>query len=964
MAKKERLNAKDKAAAKLAKKAKWQELDNQKEMQKRIEEERIKLETEAKKAESEFKEFYKNSNFSKEKEIKKSSAKAAGLKSAFTLSDNEVLITSFGRGNEAVIEKKISATGEISSLSQEAAFELKKAEQKNVLSVIGRTVGTVDNPQSKPQKTANDNIVRTKAALEKQYFGQTFDDNIHIQLIQSILDIKKILAVHTNNIVYALNNISRDKFANNDPIGIGIFDLGRSFADFKSNPKHYDIFKKFIALDNLSYFGDAFYRKPNKKEQQKYENKKVIPKKVKRSEWEIYDILCLVNELRQVCVHNTEFGNLLSRYRPSNIYNFASELPQDAKDVLDRLYSAKLSELNSFEKNASKNNFSIIFDLLNAKNNQDKKQIAQDYYNFAIRKNYKNIGFSIKTLREAIISACCQQITDETLDSVRSKLYGIFDFIILDYYNNNLNQQTVLISQLRSANKNEAKAKIYYDEAKQLYSVLENKISTLISYCKRINSEKNEKFPLSEGDKLLVKSTIEEITLDANVSYFSKFIYLLTLFLDGKEINDLLTTLINKFDNIASFETVLSEQIGEVKFVEEFSFFNSNNFLNKDGKSVVVKELAEINSFARMGEIEVFKKTAYKEAAYLLGTSLSDEEIEEYIDSNFIDKKKLPKIRNNKGKFIPDAGKRNFLINNVLKSRRFNYLVRYADPFKIRACIENETIVRFVIKNMDVSIIDRYFKVCCTSSASNREEKVNALVDLLCNKMSIDFATDVNQKAREKDENKQSKRAVVSLYLNILYQVAKNMVYINSRYVMAFHSLERDLCLHNLDSDNYIALTEKAIEEKWLNKHARNYLNVNINNCDYWAINVFRDKVAHLNAIRKIDKNIKGVSRIESYFELYHYIMQHEIVSTYRHKEKSAATASADSGVAQEFNSITDKTKKYVSLIEGNSWYVKDFVKALCVPFGYNLSRYKNLSIDILFDRNETREHKHVKIED
>ena len=910
-----------------------------------------------------FGEFYKNSNFSKEKDIKKSSAKAAGLKSAFTLSDDEVLITSFGRGNDAIIEKKISAAGEISSLSEEAAFELKKTEQKNVLSIIGRTVGTVDNPQSKPKKTTNDNIVRTKAALEKQYFGQTFDDNIHIQLIQSILDIKKILAVHTNNIVYALNNISRDKFANNDPIGIGIFDLGRSFVDFKSNPKHYDIFKKFIALDNLSYFGDAFYRKPNKKEQQKYENKKDIPKKVKRSEWEIYDILCLVNELRQVCVHNTEFGSASSGYRPSNIYNFASELTQEAKDVLDRLYTAKLRELNSFEKNASKNNFSIIFDLLNANSVEDKKQIAQDYYNFAIRKNYKNIGFSIKTLREAMISACCEQIMDDSFNSARSKLYGILDFIIWDYYNKNLNQQTVLISQLRSANKNEVKAKIYYDEAKQIYSALENKISTLISYCERIVKNR-EKFPLSEDDKLLVKSAIEEITLDTNVSYFSKFIYLLTLFLDGKEINDLLTTLINKFDNIASFETVLSEQIGEVNFVEEFSFFNSNNFLNKDGKSVVVKELTEINSFARMGEIEVFRKTAYKEAAYLLGTSLSDEEIEEYIDSNFIDKKKLPKIRNNKGKFIADAGKRNFLINNVLKSRRFNYLVRYADPFKIRACIENETIVRFVIKNMDDSIIDRYFKVCCNGYTSSRDEKINALVDLLCNKMSIEFATDVNQKAGEKDRNKQAKRSIVSLYLNILYQVAKNMVYINSRYAMAFHSLERDLCLHGLDSENYIALTQKAIEEKWLNKHATNYLSVNINNCDYWAINVFRDKVAHLNAIRKIDENIKGVSRIESYFELYHYIMQHEIVSTYRHKEKSAATASADSGVAQEFNSITDKTKKYISLIEGNSWYVKDFVKALCVPFGYNLSRYKNLSIDILFDRNETREHKHVKIED
>ncbi len=914
---------------------------------------------EDKKTNLNFEGFYKNSKFSQEKEIKKSSAKAAGLKSAFTLSDNEVLVTSFGRGNEAIIEKKISATGEISSLSQEPAFELKGTEQKNVLSVIGRTVGTVDNPQSKPKKIIADNIVHTKAALEKQYFGQIFDDNIHIQLIQCILDIKKILAVHTNNIVYALNNISRDKFANNDPIGVGMFDLGRSFVEFRSNQKHYDVFKKFVALDNLSYFGDAFYRKPNKKEQQKYANKKDISKKVRRSEWEIYDILCLVNELRQVCVHNTEFGNISSGYRPSNIYNFASELSQETKDVLDRLYAAKLCELNSFDENASKNNFSIIFNLLNAKSNKDKRQIAQDYYNFAIRKSYKNIGFSIKTLREAIILDCCKQIADETFNSVRSKLYGILDFIIYNYYENDLNAQTELIAKLRSSNKNENKARIYYDEAVQIYGQIENKVNLLISYCKRIIKDR-EKFPLSDEDKMLVKGAIDEISLSSDVSYFSKFIYLLTIFLDGKEINDLLTTLINKFDNIASFEAILKKQKGEVKFARQFEFFDSCNFLNSNDKSVIVAELTEINSFARMGEIEVFKKSAYKEAAYLLGTKLSDEEVDEYVECNFIDKDKLPKIRNGKGKRVPDAGKRNFLINNVLKSRRFNYLVRYADPYKIRKCIENEAIVRFVLKNMDDNIIERYFKSCCTCDALNREEKVNALVDLLCNKMSIDFATDVNQKAGVKDRNKQAKRTIVSLYLNILYQVAKNMVYINSRYVMAFHSLERDLCLHGLDSENYIALTQKALEEKWLDKHARNHLTVNLNNCDNWAINTFRNKTVHLNAIRKIDENIRGVSRIESYFELYHYIMQHEIVSTYRYKEKRATI---DSKAAEEFVAIKDNTKKYISLVEGNNWYVKDFVKTLCVPFGYNLSRYKNLSIDILFDRNEKREHKKVKIE-
>lgn len=36
-----------------------------------------------------------------------------------------------------------------------------------------------------------------------------------------------------------------------------------------------------------------------------------------------------------------------------------------------------------------------------------------------------------------------------------------------------------------------------------------------------------------------------------------------------------------------------------------------------------------------------------------------------------------------------------------------------------------------------------------------------------------------------------------------------------------------------------------------------------------------------------------------------------------------------------------------------NHGYTKDFVKALNSPFGYNIPRFKNLSIEQLFDRNE-----------
>ena len=48
----------------------------------------------------------KNTKNKEDKKIK-SLAKALGVKSAFSLGDDKILITSFGKGNDAIIEKAI-----------------------------------------------------------------------------------------------------------------------------------------------------------------------------------------------------------------------------------------------------------------------------------------------------------------------------------------------------------------------------------------------------------------------------------------------------------------------------------------------------------------------------------------------------------------------------------------------------------------------------------------------------------------------------------------------------------------------------------------------------------------------------------------------------------------------------------------------------------------------------------------
>ena len=66
----------------------------------------------------------------------------------------------------------------------------------------------------------------------------------------------------------------------------------------------------------------------------------------------------------------------------------------------------------------------------------------------------------------------------------------------------------------------------------------------------------------------------------------------------------------------------------------------------------------------------------------------------------------------------------------------------------------------------------------------------------------------------------------------------------------------------------------------------------------------------------------------------------------------------------------TDETAKYFPekvdpYYEGlTKWhtYVKDMVKALNSPFGYNVPRFKALTIDDLFDRNEQEKKKSEKL--
>lgn len=194
--------------------------------------------------------------------------------------------------------------------------------------------------------------------------------------------------------------------------------------------------------------------------------------------------------------------------------------------------------------------------------------------------------------------------------------------------------------------------------------------------------------------------------------------------------------------------------------------------------------------------------------------------------------------------------------------------------------------------------------------------------------------------------------------------VLEHLVYINARYVMAFHCWERDCYLYGSEftpdaaqkseadiqkwtfnhvikgknrSPDYRKLTQYFIAQNYLKKRPRTYLTEDCAHVDDGIIHLYRNQVAHLAAVRDAHECAGDIGNLTSYFQLYHYIMQRAL------QKKIFA------------DRVPETVAGYFTHLDKCHTYSKDFTKALNTPFGYNLARFKNLSVDELFDRNRSK---------
>lgn len=869
-------------------------------------------------------------------EKKKSSVKAAGMKSIL-VSENKMYITSFGKGNSAVLEYEVDNNDynktQLSS-KDNSNIELGNVNEVNITfsSRRGFESGVEINTSNPTHRSGESSPVRgdmlgLKSELEKRFFGKTFDDNIHIQLIYNILDIEKILAVYVTNIVYALNNMlgEDDDESHDDFMG---YLSAKNTYDVFTDPDESDLSKniKGNIKKSLSKFNDLLKTKRLGYfglEEPKTKDTNALEAYKKR----VYHMLAIVGQIRQSVFHDK------SSKLDEDLYSFIDIIDSEYRETLDYLVDERFDSINKGFIQGNKVNISLLIDMMKGYEADD---IIRLYYDFIVLKSQKNLGFSIKKLREKMLEEYGFRFKDKQYDSVRSKMYKLMDFLLFcNYYRNDVAAGEALVRKLRFSMTDDEKEGIYADEAEKLWGKFRNDFENIADHMNGDVIKELGKADMDFDEKILDS----EKKNASDLLYFSKMIYMLTYFLDGKEINDLLTTLISKFDNIKEFLKIMKSSAVDVEceLTAGYKLFNDSQRITNE--LFIVKNIASMRKPAASAKL-----TMFRDALTILGIDdkITDDRISEIL-----------KLKE-KGKGI--HGLRNFITNNVIESSRFVYLIKYANAQKIRKVAKNEKVVMFVLGGIPDTQIERYYKSCVEfpDMNSSLKAKRSELARMIKNISFEDFK-DVKQQAKGRENvAKERAKAVIGLYLTVMYLLVKNLVNVNARYVIAIHCLERDFGLYkeiipelaskNLKND-YRILSQMLCElcddrdkspNLFLkkNKRLRKCVEVDINNADSSMTRKYRNCIAHLTVVRELKEYIGDIYAVDSYFSIYHYVMQRCITK-------------------RENDTKQEEKIKYEDNLLKNHGYTKDFVKALNSPFGYNIPRFKNLSIEQLFDRNE-----------
>lgn len=801
------------------------------------------------------------------------------------------------------------------------------------------------------------NISKKDKNLLSKYFDinidkvDKVDSNIYLQIAYNYDEVKKIIGMNINNIVYGFRTSikcnekeddgeensdtdsitsiracwkwketgTEDLFGNSDEENVNIIcnhidtdDCKKKCTNSKKN-----VAKTIIAISHNSLLyglGEPSVKKINGKKQKIYKHSTKFWQK-------LFEYLQIISLARNGIAHNE---NQLDEVK--EIASF-----ENTRSIMKKNMN---EEAQKYIRN---NSFNIE---LAGKIYNDN---GYGYQDFLLSNKVKNLGISIKKIRDLVEMQ--GNYKAEIDDEEKFKKFVIMlKFEIFRYFNSNHDQLEKMVNELRTCD-SEEREKIYETYTKSLIIKDQEKINKVKEVCKGISFKKNKNKKNSD-DQILDKIFFE----DKNPSNLVVTMYVMSIFMDIKEYNELTARVVNKLEGLKKlleYQNIIVEKYNDSFDYHIVEMNNKYNLLAQcktmkeiEGTIIDLQKINMVRCWRKAKYIELGKigaKYVYKDASKLFRN----------LNTNNFDKNKTLKSKKDK------VSVTNFLANNVAKSKFFRYLIQYTNNKDISDILyHNRPLCLFLLRQLSPSqitgkTIEKYADELSNLTFENIKGKI------------------VYKDAGEPGEAVFS-RNTIKVYLTCLYLLIKNMVKINSFYSNAWSEFAV-LNPKNEKSKNdfYLTIAEKYQNDRFVesNKEASRNANnpkykIKFKEPDYKhriknnkVFKNYRNFVQHVEIVGatgmffKNNKNFDFRPRKNSnsnftYFRLYHYILQCYLLNLLKDHEK-------------EKNLLGS----FMENIKRNKNYSKDMLNEMNILFYYNKARYKDLSNEYIFmkkyyDRN------------
>lgn len=888
-----------------------------------------------------------------------------------------------------------------------------------------------------------------KPVLEKKFFGQTYNDNVRVQIAYNILDIKKILASTINNIVsmfYNLNRYAKDNDAdiNQETDIIGMIKTYQTYEEAKQDigqkqllDKVESLLKKTSAFN--TYF-DRLFTTPSKqaiKAGALIDNKKKDnsnrpsrfdelsteqQKKYINEAFSInYDVLRLIGIGRQIVVHDKHRSDSQGNKADAieALFDIEEELNNDkSTDLLNRLnsiYKGSVRQIDQPFKASAATNCYILEQLYKRIGKpMTQSQVYNDYYRYAILKDNMCLGISFNALKEAVIERYKSEHRSNDLEySNDNRRFFVLCNFVLWRYLASLKDQSYVADIMRDVraccdskgvSAEEQKKTIYKNFVDLCWDDIKTPIDELYKLCVQ-NRYTNKNYKISK-DIVCYNSLTNSAS---QIKPFVKYIYFLSEFLDGKEVNVFFNALINKFENIAEIITTINDSVKEYTGSTAGIVMSSKYALFNDAYEVanqlrIARNVKDATIRARIND-----KVSDIDSRMAPSVQTITDAVHMLIDENdSIDNyKRLIWDENENGRLVHKQEKnnkaRNFIINNVIMSKWFMYISKYCDPRNCAKIMHNREIVSFTMSSIPDAQIVKYYNRIFSKKIKEHEcdaEKRDAIIDKL---ISFSLRTVLTGVANGvcSVNNREEAIGIIQLYLTVAYIITKSLVDVNKRFLLAFSCLERDFsfivdAVYNNRRSNILALSEKYIDEdiaieqryrlekmnritddmtqeeknvvykeinaKYKTKHyaesitrQRDSSNSKDKSCAYLVTNLQEAKGIEpiLAQYKNFVDHLNVIKQAPNYFDGIKGVNSFYGIYCYVLQnmlaDKMIEWGNNDKNKTEDIYRINSIGKKLKRNLNEHHTFSSDFMWIINMPFAYNFPRYKNLSSEYLF---------------